>query len=709
LKRQTPIQTQKETMPPQMRGLLSHAAVRTTPDRDMPSNGSIETRFGHDFSQVSVRPSVQTLGQDYSNASCPMFPQRSPFGGACHICPPRVQAKLKTGQPGDKYEQEADRVADQLMRMPEPGHQLKPNQPFSRGASCRVEGDIIQKYGEISESKNIVDHELHNTLQISTSQGKPLASDVRFPFEQSFGHSFKDVRIISNRNAACIADQLDARALTVGQYIWFGQGEFRPDTVEGRRLLAHELVHAVQQSSGSGALQKDMLIGRSFDSAELEADKVADAVLRGEPSPKIQQHSSVLRREARPSCMVSSASSPDQRNVQCGDQRYRVTISIVNSREPETQTSVDFGWNDTSILLDIEICRGGTAVNIRPSVNLREALINIIGNLLGRSDALQGVTITPELRIIIVQSRRYSISLSGGPIVDLGSREVTGGRGGISADTPIGRLGLGVEGRRGGQVMVTVRVTPGDFRPETRDCSRRRRRLRMRCERITVIPAVHPTPERTETLRREVYLLFPYAKSSPIERVLIREGSGRPRTSSISEVSAIGTQGYRVQSIEGFASPEGPRLPSRRRRFIGNEQLSQNRANEAQSWLVTNCPDCEEMSVTPAGRSELFSPGQTPEVEGRPLTQYATEEFLASNDPLRQGTEQELRTLEQAPLQTQRDSIYPLLRRAVIVLERSVVVQPARPESPRRVVPSNVTCPREVREAIRNYFGISII
>jgi len=54
MKRQTPIQTQKETMLPQMRGLLSHAAVRTTSDHDMPSNVSAETRFGHDFSQIPV-------------------------------------------------------------------------------------------------------------------------------------------------------------------------------------------------------------------------------------------------------------------------------------------------------------------------------------------------------------------------------------------------------------------------------------------------------------------------------------------------------------------------------------------------------------------------------------------------------------------------------------------------------------------------------
>jgi hypothetical protein len=104
MKRQALIQTQKETMPPQMRERLSHAAVRAAPDNDMPSNGSAETSFNHDFSQIPARPLAPVNSHDYANTSCPIVPQRCPFGGACHTCPPRAQAKLKVGQLGDKYE-----------------------------------------------------------------------------------------------------------------------------------------------------------------------------------------------------------------------------------------------------------------------------------------------------------------------------------------------------------------------------------------------------------------------------------------------------------------------------------------------------------------------------------------------------------------------------------------------------------------------------
>ncbi len=530
---------------------------------------------------------------------------------------------------------------------------------------------------------------------------------MRRPFEKGFARSFKDVRVVSNSKAARIAEQLDARALTVGQHIWFGRGEFRPDTMKGRRLLAHELVHTVQQSSGSRALQKDLAIGASSDSAEVEADKVADAVVSGERGPSIQQRPSLLRREVRQSCRVSSTPRPYQRMVECGRQRYRVTIYFSSSRQPQTQAAANLGWNDNAIWLNIDICRGGTAVNIRPTVNLPQALVDVVGNLLGGSDALQGVTLTPELRITIVQSRNYSISLSGGPTVEPGTGQVTGGRGGISVDTSSGRYGLDVSGT-GQSLTVSVSVTPGDFRPESRDCSTTRRRLEMRCERITVTRAVPATPAVYRTSRREVYLLFPYAQSSPVRRVLMGEDGGRPRASNDSEVRTLGDQGYQVQSVEGFASPEGPRPQSQRRRFIGNDQLSQNRASQAQRWFETNCPNCGGQAVAPIGRSELYSPGQTPELEGDPLTRHATPEFL-SGDPLRPETEQERQRLGQASLQTQRDSVYPLLRRAYIVLTRPVEVQAAQPGSPRREDSDNVPCPPEVRQAVRRHFRISAL
>jgi hypothetical protein len=557
-----------------------------------------------------------------------------------------------------------------------------------------------------------------SNLQKSASGGKPLAPDLRHSLEDGFGHSLKDVRIISDINAARIADRLEARAFTVGRNIWFAHGEFRPETMEGRRLLAHELAHTLQQDYGSNGLQRDIAIGQDNDPAEREADRAAVAVLKGERVPAIRQRPGVLRREARRFCTVSSASRPDQRIVQCGDQRYRVTFVITERSDSETRTSADLGWNNSIVYLDFEICRGGTSVNIRPSINLPRAMVDVVANLLEGSDALQGVSLTPELRITIVQSRSYVITLQGGPTIGMGSREVTGGQGSISVGTRVGRFGAGVEasrgrGSRGMTWMFNISYAPGDFRPETRDCTRRRKRLRMRCERLTTTPAVPTTPAVTQTLRREVYLEFPYSKSNPIERIFLREGTGTPQPSSLTEapgqLATLGTQGYRVRSIEGFASPEGPRPPSPRTWFIGNIRLAEDRADRAKAWLIASCPNCGGQSITPVGRSEMFSPGLTPELEGIPLAERATREFLASTDPRRPEMEAERQALAQAPVQTRRAIIYPRLRRAVIALEREVIDRPAQPGRPARVdEPTPTACPSEVQRAVSSHLGIRI-
>ena len=125
MNRQTTRQAQRESIPRQRNTLLRHTAVRPIAEQESVAKGSA-TGLARDLTQVPVQPQMQTAGRDTAR-SCPMSPARCPFGGACHSCPPRVQAKMKIGQPGDKYELEADRVAEQVMRMPEPNIQRKPS------------------------------------------------------------------------------------------------------------------------------------------------------------------------------------------------------------------------------------------------------------------------------------------------------------------------------------------------------------------------------------------------------------------------------------------------------------------------------------------------------------------------------------------------------------------------------------------------------
>jgi GH24 family phage-related lysozyme (muramidase) len=170
-----------------------------------------------------------------------------------------LQPKLAISRPDDPYEQEADRVAERVMRMPEPAVQRKGTCPFAKGQDCRDDDektreDLVQRKvsaqpGWTSEAPPIV----HEVLQ---SPGKPLDADTRVFFEPRFGYDFGNVRVHSDARAAESARAVSARAFTVGNRIVFGNGAYNPGIDRGRQLLAHELAHTVQQVpvTGTGPL-----------------------------------------------------------------------------------------------------------------------------------------------------------------------------------------------------------------------------------------------------------------------------------------------------------------------------------------------------------------------------------------------------------------------------------------------------------------------
>lgn len=113
---------------------------------------------------------------------------------------------------------------------------------------------------------------------VLSSEGEPLDTDTLSFFEPRFEHDFGKVRVHSDARAADSAKSLGARAWTTGRDVVFAAGEYRPSTPQGKRLLAHELTHVVQQGSGTpGAPQG---VSRPSDPSEREADQVADQVMQ---------------------------------------------------------------------------------------------------------------------------------------------------------------------------------------------------------------------------------------------------------------------------------------------------------------------------------------------------------------------------------------------------------------------------------------------
>jgi outer membrane protein OmpA-like peptidoglycan-associated protein len=117
--------------------------------------------------------------------------------------------------------------------------------------------------------------------QLVSSPGAPLSTEARAYFEPRFGFDFSRVRVHADSTAAAAARKMDAAAYTVGQHIAFDSGRYEMNSGRGRRLLAHELAHTVQQSGAPQA--GELRMGARGDASEKEADRASSAVLSRGP------------------------------------------------------------------------------------------------------------------------------------------------------------------------------------------------------------------------------------------------------------------------------------------------------------------------------------------------------------------------------------------------------------------------------------------
>jgi outer membrane protein OmpA-like peptidoglycan-associated protein len=119
--------------------------------------------------------------------------------------------------------------------------------------------------------------------KVLRSPGQPLDDDTRTFMESRFEHDFSRVRVHTDMLAAESARAVNALAYTVGQDIVFHTGHYAPDTTAGRRLLAHELTHTIQQESSAGAQMTNTLqVNDPSDSYEREAETQATRVVAGQ-------------------------------------------------------------------------------------------------------------------------------------------------------------------------------------------------------------------------------------------------------------------------------------------------------------------------------------------------------------------------------------------------------------------------------------------
>lgn len=235
--------------------------LRNEPERQL---GSLRKVIGN-IRRNGGTPSVESISTELSSVhSAQRVPvllalQRTHGNRYVQRVVSGIQAKLKVGQPRDIYEQEADRVADGVMRMPEQQVQRQPEE------AELLRSEWIER--QIAEAK---------------SSGQPLENNTRQFMESAFDQDFSDVRIHTNSKAAESAKALGAEAYTMGKDISFGVNRYQPDSKEGTKLIAHELTHVVQQRSSRGSFQEKITIGQLGDVYEQEADKIARMMVDGD-------------------------------------------------------------------------------------------------------------------------------------------------------------------------------------------------------------------------------------------------------------------------------------------------------------------------------------------------------------------------------------------------------------------------------------------
>jgi hypothetical protein len=192
------------------------------------------------------------LAWDFSKI--PLFPpDQTSRSQASYPLPGIIQPKLSVGAVNNPLEHEADCVADQVMRMPAAEASLSltaaPPQVSRKCAACEEEAQPLQP--EMLEPSAVPSRGEPGVVQnVLRTPDQPLDPESRAFFEPRFGWDFSKVRIHADSDAARGAQAIQARAYTLGRDIVFGAGEYTPATKEGRRLIAHELAHVVQQEGG---------------------------------------------------------------------------------------------------------------------------------------------------------------------------------------------------------------------------------------------------------------------------------------------------------------------------------------------------------------------------------------------------------------------------------------------------------------------------
>jgi len=526
-------------------------------------------------------------------------------GGECTECAKKkrlLQRRLAIGSGSDPLEREADRIADQVVNAP--AHSPVGGAPLQ-----------IQRYAGQHASEN-AETAPASVESVLAREGDPLESGLRQDMERRFGHDFSRVRIHSGRDARQSARDISASAYTVGHNIVFDAGRFAPGTIDGRRLLAHELTHVVQQSMADRIVnQSESHPSRSSISPSVQKSGSSG----GSVSAPVHASANILQRQVQEpqrrggDPQLATIKLPPRGEDQVRLHIFRYLCSCQGQNVSRTRLRGEF--NPPGVVF--QFCRGAVSGEIRG--RLRPSTLTT-----GTATVTAGVNVAqgtgrPGVRVEVegearntgnepeVGGRaraRVDIGGTGGTSI-VGEGEVFGG---LESGNVQSRIGGGVQ--LPGGVTITGNVTnPGQSGmggsvvfggplggPTVSNETCRE------CTCPTAYECLEDIPPRSDP--EEV----PYeVRESELHRYYFRLNSDQEtrnpelRTQSqrlVSDLLQRLSEGWSIAAINGYASPEAEESRV-------NQTLSESRAKRLHVILESRLPAGTPLSP-PTGRGELL-------------------------------------------------------------------------------------------------------
>jgi uncharacterized protein DUF4157 len=270
--------TQQQSAQSEQKAVQSQTQATASPMSDLPASAGVLLGLQHAHGNRFV--------QRFLNSA--VLQRACACGGSCADCGqtaqaeeaeqagvqrkaaallPFIQAKLTVSQPGDAYEQEADRVADQVMRKIDgtgiqmSGHDRGTKIQRAKDSDTQeknaASNPLIEQINAVFDQEGLqaksqidgisVSDGLESELASTKGSGQPIPDTVRAEMESAFGADFSSVRLHTDSQAVRMSRDVNAHAFTHGKDIYFNQGKFDPSSAGGKHLLAHELTHTIQQ------------------------------------------------------------------------------------------------------------------------------------------------------------------------------------------------------------------------------------------------------------------------------------------------------------------------------------------------------------------------------------------------------------------------------------------------------------------------------